>query len=188
MAETDLHTAYKEARNIVHQAFLREAAVFQSCAAFAEGNGRLITYLNNMKKTLLDDEKTAQKRLRSAYAETCERLGIAPRSVSVSALEKKLKRVIPSRVLDYPGPLGFGFLEDRLGDTYDPGQILLFKNLSADQIVWQGSLTYEALNFIDGERSIVDIRNAVSAEYIPVDLEAIEQYLQLLQKAGVITM
>jgi hypothetical protein len=47
-----------------------------------------------------------------------------------------------------------------------------------------GRADFEVRNFIDGQRSILDIRNAVSAEYGPVALEAVENYLLLLEKTG----
>src|SRR5882672_7076918 len=48
-------------------------------------------------------------------------------------------------------------------------------------------LTYEIVNFIDGTRSIGDIRNAVSAEFEPVALAAVAEYIELLAKAGAVT-
>jgi hypothetical protein len=48
-------------------------------------------------------------------------------------------------------------------------------------------VTYEIVNFIDGTRSIGDIRNAVSAEFEPVALAAVAEYIELLAKAGAVT-
>jgi hypothetical protein len=48
-------------------------------------------------------------------------------------------------------------------------------------------VTYEIVNFIDGSRSIADIRNAVSAEFDPVELSAVAEYVDLLARAGAIT-
>lgn len=47
-----------------------------------------------------------------------------------------------------------------------------------------GRIDYEVRNFVDGKRSILDIRNAVSAEYEPVPLKSIENYLLVLEKTG----
>jgi hypothetical protein len=47
-----------------------------------------------------------------------------------------------------------------------------------------GRAEFEVRNFIDGRRSILDIRNAVSAESGPVPLEGVENYLLLLEKTG----
>jgi len=45
---------------------------------------------------------------------------------------------------------------------------------------------YEVLNFADGKRTAQEIRDAVSAEYGPVPLELIVEYLKALEKIGVV--
>jgi aminopeptidase YwaD len=45
---------------------------------------------------------------------------------------------------------------------------------------------YEILNFADGRNRALEIRDAVSAEYGPVPLELVAEYLAALEKAGVV--
>jgi len=45
---------------------------------------------------------------------------------------------------------------------------------------------YEVLNFADGKRNAEEIRDGVSAEYGPVPLELVVEYLQALEKIGVV--
>ena len=45
---------------------------------------------------------------------------------------------------------------------------------------------YEALNFTDGKRNAQEIRDALSAEFGPVPLELVVEYLRALEKIGVI--
>jgi aminopeptidase YwaD len=45
---------------------------------------------------------------------------------------------------------------------------------------------YELLNFADGKRKAQEIRDAVSAEYGPVPLEMVVEYLRALEKIGVL--
>jgi hypothetical protein len=47
-------------------------------------------------------------------------------------------------------------------------------------------LTYEIVNFIDGTRTVAEIRDAVSAEYEPVELRAVAEYIDLLARAGAV--
>jgi hypothetical protein len=47
-------------------------------------------------------------------------------------------------------------------------------------------VTYEIVNFIDGARSVGEIRDAVSAEFEPIELNAVAEYLDLLAKAGAV--
>jgi len=44
---------------------------------------------------------------------------------------------------------------------------------------------YEVLNFADGKRNAQEIRDAISAEYGPVPLELVVEYLRGLEKIGV---
>jgi hypothetical protein len=48
-------------------------------------------------------------------------------------------------------------------------------------------VTYEIVNFIDGTRTVSEIRDAVSAEFEPLELKAVAEYLDLLAKAGAVS-
>ncbi len=54
--------------------------------------------------------------------------------------------------------------------------------------LWGGGdeYAYEVLNFADGKRNAQEIRDAVSAEYGPVPLEMVVEYLRALEKIGVV--
>jgi hypothetical protein len=45
---------------------------------------------------------------------------------------------------------------------------------------------YEVLNFADGKRNAQEVRDAVSAEYGPVPLEMVVEYLKALEKIGMV--
>lgn len=46
---------------------------------------------------------------------------------------------------------------------------------------------YEVLNFADGHRTVQEIRDAVSAEFGPVPLDLVAEYLKALEAAGVLS-
>jgi len=50
------------------------------------------------------------------------------------------------------------------------------------------SIVYELGNFVDGKRSISDIRDAVSAEFGPLPLPSVVDYFERLAKSGAITI
>jgi aminopeptidase YwaD len=54
--------------------------------------------------------------------------------------------------------------------------------------LWGGGeeYAYEVLNFADGKRNAQEIRDAVSAEYGPVPVELVIEYLKALEKIGVV--
>ena len=45
-------------------------------------------------------------------------------------------------------------------------------------------VTYEIVNSIDGTRSVSEIRDTVSAEFEPLELKAVAEYLDLLARVG----
>jgi hypothetical protein len=45
---------------------------------------------------------------------------------------------------------------------------------------------YEIVNFINGKRTVGEIRDAVSAEFGPLPLEAVVDYLQACEEAKII--
>jgi Coenzyme PQQ synthesis protein D (PqqD) len=55
-----------------------------------------------------------------------------------------------------------------------------------EKIRLNGEYRYEALNLVNGQRSVQEIRDALSAIYEPVPLEDVKQYLEALASIGVI--
>jgi hypothetical protein len=49
-----------------------------------------------------------------------------------------------------------------------------------------GQYAYEALNFVNGERTVSDIRDWLTAELGPVPVEHVQKYLQALESVGVV--
>jgi hypothetical protein len=49
-----------------------------------------------------------------------------------------------------------------------------------------GQYVYETLNFVDGNRTVSDIRDWLTAELGPVPLEVVEEYLAALESIDVI--
>jgi hypothetical protein len=48
-------------------------------------------------------------------------------------------------------------------------------------------MTYEIVNFMDGQRTVSEIRDAVSAEFEPVELGVVAEYIDLLARAGAVS-
>jgi len=91
-----------------------------------------------------------------------------------------------SRAAAPKGPMsgfGYSYLEDRLTtlDLRSPG-LLAFEGL------WGGGseLGYEALNLVDGTRTVVAVRDDLSAIYGPVPIELVVEYLEILERIGVL--
>ena len=48
-------------------------------------------------------------------------------------------------------------------------------------------MAYEALNFVDGRRTVSDIRDWLVAEFGTVPVEAVAEYLEALESIGVLS-
>jgi hypothetical protein len=86
------------------------------------------------------------------------------------------------------GPLAvFGY--DYIEDHAKAAGIATPKLLSY-QGLWGGGeeYAYEVLNFADGNRNAQQVRDAVSAEYGPVPLDFVVEYLKALEKIGVVAL
>jgi aminopeptidase YwaD len=86
------------------------------------------------------------------------------------------------------GPMavfGFDYFEaewTKRGHTTKP-KLLEYEGL------WGGGeeYAYEVLNFADGKRNAQEIRDAAAAEYGPVPVEMVVEYLRALEKIGVVS-
>jgi aminopeptidase YwaD len=78
---------------------------------------------------------------------------------------------------------GSDYVNDRTANAgVTPPKILNYEGL------WGGGeeYAYEVLNFADGKRNTQQIRDAVSAEYGPIPLDLVVEYLRTLEKIGVV--
>jgi hypothetical protein len=89
-------------------------------------------------------------------------------------------RRVPIRSKDIKGPLdpANDWVAEKAGAAGRQIALLKIRN--------SGDVAYEIVNFIDGQRSISDIRDAVSAEFGSVPLNAVVEYLELLARTGAV--
>jgi hypothetical protein len=89
------------------------------------------------------------------------------------------------------GPLTFqndDVLLDRLGSGR-MGKIRLLAGESNRlfRVQDRGALyAYEIVNFVDGKRSVGEIRDAVAAEYGPIPLDVVADYLNACEEAKIV--
>jgi hypothetical protein len=91
-----------------------------------------------------------------------------------------------SRAPDPKGPLdgfGYSYLDDRLAslDLPRPG-LLAHRGLWGDGALYG----YEALNLVDGKRSVAQVRDELAAIYGPVPIELVAEYLATLTRIGIL--
>jgi hypothetical protein len=102
-------------------------------------------------------------------------VGMGMRSRQTPPLPRAVDDRIPLRLTR--GPLAGGLPASRL----DPQRADWY---SSPQNMLGGNYAFELVNFIDGERSVTAIRDALSAEYGPVPTEAVSRFVEDLVTAG----
>ena len=158
-----------EAANIVSQALMREQRRMQSLARFVDLDSQPqpgSRFVDSLKAGLADSAK--------GLLLTVSASRTSPRPLMVDDR-------VPVRNPSVKGPLSptGDWLREKAGSASVALAIARVPN--------SDDVTYEIANFIDGARSVSDIRNAVSAEFEPLELEAVADYLDLLARAGAIT-
>ena len=104
-----------------------------------------------------------------------------PQIATLVAIERN--ETVYERNAEIKGPMGaFGY--SYLSDKYGAGKTsaLRLRRYAGNG----GQYSYEALNFVDGRRTVSDIRDWLTTELGPVPLEIVEEYLSALESIDVI--
>jgi hypothetical protein len=177
--------AWYEARNLLTQMLRREQAELRSFSVYTETDPE--------KMAALSKDLEAQAAMlnewidRSAARRGAHGFPALPPWHGQPDTER-----IPVRVGEF-GPLTFqndNVLVDRLGSER-VSRIKLLNGGSNRLIRVQdrGALyAYEILNFVDGKRSVGEIRDAVAAEYGPIPVDVVVDYLKACEEAKIVNL
>lgn len=110
------------------------------------------------------------------HAEAARRVGASAAVQPAAAGESAITHLVPVRSPEFVCPLDGGYLDEKVGPKALAGVSL------------RGDAAYEALNFVNGRRSVAEIANAVSAELEPVTAAEVLAYFRVLEKAGLVTL
>jgi hypothetical protein len=81
------------------------------------------------------------------------------------------------------GGFGYSYFRDHYGnDNYNDLQLPNFSSSEGSS----GEYVYEALNFVDGQRTVSAIRDWLTAELGPVPVEYVSEYLEALHSIDVV--
>jgi aminopeptidase YwaD len=159
-----------EASNLVAQAGLRERRRLRSLARFVDLGAAGSGMDAQIDRGGRDLDQAADAILASLS------LPAAPRSRSVPSDSR-----IPRRNPAVKGPLAPGgdWIVEKAGQSASSIAIARLPNTD--------DVTYEIVNFMDGVRTVGEIRDAVSAEFEPIDIQAVSEYVDVLARAGAVT-
>lgn len=174
----ELATGYKEGINLIEQEARRETANLESLKRYSSRDKEVDAYLDSMVAKLKNEKTAWRAELDRYYQLTCQAKGVKPEKIGLTAEEVAAQKNIPRRNPALKGPVNMAFLRDRIKEEPEAFNLPIFREDSR--------IPYEILNFVNGQNSLLDIRNAVSAEFKPLPLSWVEAYLRLLSRAGII--
>jgi Peptidase family M28/PA domain len=168
-APETLDRNYKEALNVVHQAYIRERADVRSATSLAVGDKDAAASIASFEQALGESEPLDTARVRASYRLAALRLKVpVVEAPPATDAEKAAARLIPSKKAGVDAQ-PFGPLRGAAGGPPPP---------------LAGYYAMEARNFADGRHSLTDIRNALSAEFGPVSLDDVTRFFRDAEKAG----
>ncbi len=171
MRESDLgaYQAFFEARNVINHAADWERQAVASVLTFHDAEP-VRAAVEAVTGQLHEGQVALIAALRSEV--DLPRRGVAP----AERTEAEDRRV-PVRLTR--GPLDFGLPEGRL-----PAEAAAW--YSSPEFTLSGGMRFELVNFIDGERTVTGIRDALAAEFGPVSIAEVARYLDDLVAVGVV--
>ncbi|OGD21104.1 MAG: hypothetical protein A2W03_00865 [Candidatus Aminicenantes bacterium RBG_16_63_16] len=183
------------AGNMIAHVYRRERAAVGSAAMFA----RTAQARSDIEKTialLSGDEAASRKKLDEAAALRAGELKVVRAPRSLTEAEKRAARLFPARnkgkELHNLGYISRILAKDstaqvpKIQAALD--EITRLYQAQGDSELRLMGFSDAAAFYADGQRSILEIRDAVAAEYAPMPIEALELYFRAFEKAGVMTI
>ena len=197
-----IHLQHKAAQNKVTWAFNRAKGGVESVRALATaGSPEVEKTITTLVASLVPVRDAAQKRLDMVYRDRCAALGVKPAAVALTDKEREYSQMIPRRRFKV-----YSAEAQKLSQAPRPAPEPPAAAGAPARPRLTGFASTAVNYFIDGNRSILDIYNAVRAEcgnlqvgsskskfayvlgleYPDVELEAVVAAIQNLEKTGVV--
>ena len=172
-----LHEAYRDADNVLGQGIAREQDNLASVRFLARGDAGLEALIAADIRALGEARPGCGRALEQLYRNRCRKEGLTPVKLAPTADEARAARIVAVRTEKMRGPFDVqGFAAARK-DLKDAPAYSLGRSESAVR------------NYLDGTRSVLDIRNAMAAETGAAPaLKDIENYVRTLEMAGFVTI
>jgi Peptidase family M28 len=170
-----LYGAYSQALNVISHSLAREKQAVLSTASLTpdkEYPSRAAVWAEPLDALALSYKNSAGLVFQAA----CAALKVKPVPPPLSADEIAWSKVIPMRSQDFVCPLETDYLVEKLGDGV------------MERIKLREDTAYEAVNFADGRRSVLDIAQAVAAEYGPQRIQDVGGFFTVLAEAGLFSL
>lgn len=142
----------------------------------SDGYHEAALYIQKKAKEIGRVLRSSKKIVHDYYSGLCKRKAKKINSIVMTEEEKSANQLIPIRNPAFPGPISSDYIEEKLKEKN-----LIYLNL------FTRLQLYEIGAFINGKRSVLDIRNAVSAECGTIKLSDVLAYLKMLEKIDLVS-
>lgn len=181
----------RSSSNLLRHVFDRERAAIGTCGVFVKTSAAQKA-IQWAVSDLGDDEATMRKRIEDISRLRAAELGATRGPLSLTEVEKRSARVTPvwnagkelfpfeyvQRVLARDPQARIKEIEAAFDEA---GQRL--RALGVNELTLYGFRNAPAL-YVDGKHSILDIRDALAAEYTSLPIEELDLYFRAFEKAG----
>ena len=177
-----LQDAYRMARVYVETGAKNELNTLDSILELAVDRRKVGDHVAKMKETIEAVAKAHLEAIDAHMKSVADRLNTRPVRIVLSELERRAARIVPrpTELVKANGYRGYSEFINRVPDAEREKY-----PYSRNQI----ASTSELQVLVNGKNSVLDIRNALDAQYRrPSDLQAIMNYLEILRLAGLIEM
>jgi aminopeptidase YwaD len=167
----EMAQAYKKMVNLIKQNYRVGLEGLTSCKLLARDK-KILDYIDLLKEKLLSEMDRSLEDFGQYYLLLSGILEQEPISLEWTETESRLAVIVPTVKTKMIWPPLYELEEE----------LEIFKTRNA---------AYEAFNFIDGKRTILDIARALDAEFMDyggVSPMAVEEYLTALEKTGLIKL
>ncbi|UCC40372.1 MAG: DUF4910 domain-containing protein [Candidatus Aminicenantes bacterium] len=187
---------WKLAQNIIRHVYNRERKAIESNLVFAKTKKSTRESIQKTAKMLINDERGSIKNLDELADLKTKKLQIKKKKFELNAAERKASRLIPQRKKD-KHLLGMTFVAKEIvkDKTFDFKLLMAGLNQAMIALRLEGtddlrivSLIDAPAYYADGQRSILDICNAIAADYTPVPAETLLLYFRAFEKIGVMVI
>ena len=182
----DLQAQYREAINIVRFSYARELAALDTLRQLGDSpsDSAAIARANKQLEAVHSANLAA---FRETAAQLASDRKTTLREPQPSEDERRLAGFVVTRNGNVRGPVnlyrpeyGAIWLAEKLDDVNFAAKL---------RMAQEGRFTgFEALNFVNGKRNMLEIRDLASAEYGPLAPDVVEEYFRILEKAGVVSI
>lgn len=167
-----LFEAYRAAANYTAMSVAREVETLESVRFFIRKNAGQDARLDAGKKTLAGLGGSLAGEIGALYTDACRRLNVAAKKIELTPEEIRLSKVIPVPTALMRPVFKRAEYEKRRKELKDAPAYDLPRT------------EREVRNLADGRRSVLQIRNVVSAEMAPTGLKDVENFLIFMEKLG----